>query len=267
MGEDGREAARRQPASPRRGIFLPRRQRRNRRRYRELFRLRNSFDFALLQPGDLVLVANPTDPVWIQATVFWSHVAIYVGGDDGHAFVDAVNLPVRRAVRRADRALLWRRVRYTSLRAFQAYVDILVLRLPLPVEARRAAADFARAQVGKPFSRRVVAGLFLPRSARAAATSPQAGAGGRVEAIPTEFTCASLIWHAYRRQGFDLSPGLLAALAPWPSRLGHDRRLQHAGTGTRMKPLRPAPGQLALYLARAWFRWVLRSDFLWRGRP
>lgn len=198
--------------------------------------------------------------------MFWSHVAIYVGGDDAHAFVDAVNLPVRRAARRADRTLLWQRVRYTSLRAFQAYMDILVLRPPLAAEFRQAAADFARAQVGKPFVKRVVAGVFLPRSAATSGERSEATPGERSEAVPEEFTCASLIWHAYRRQGFGLSADLLAVLAPWPSRLGHDRRLRHVGRGTRVKVLRPAPGQLALYLARAWSRWVLRSDILWRGQ-
>jgi len=76
-----------------------------------------------------------------------------------------------------------------------------------------------------------------------------------------------VIWHAYRRQGYDLSVGLFAALAPLPSRLGHDRRLQHVGRGTPVRPLRPVRGQLALFLARAWFRWVLRSDVLWLGQP
>ena len=174
--EDGRVAARRQYASPRRGISLPRRQRRDRRRYREFFRLRNSFDFTLLQPGDLVLVANP--------------------GDDAHAFVDAVNLPVRRAARRADRTLLWQRVRYTSLRAFQAYMDILVLRPQVAPETRQAAADFARAQVGKPFLRRIVAGMFLSRHPTRPVRRPEAtpaGSGatpaGSSETMPGEFTC------------------------------------------------------------------------------
>jgi len=225
------------------------------RRYRRLFRLRNSLDFARLEPGDLILVANPSDPVWLQATLFWSHVAIYVGGDDSRAFVDAVNLPVRGAARRGDRTLLWQRVRFTSRRAFESYVDLLVLRPLLPADARRAAAEFARSQVGKPFCRRPAAGIL------------KGWPGGPGEP-PSEYTCSSLVWEAYRRQGLDLSPrGLGRLFFPWPSRLDHDRRLRHVGRGTRLRPISPAAGRLGYFLARAWFKWGLRSDILWRGEP
>lgn len=232
---------------------MPRRRSRSRRRFRKLFHLRNTLDFAALEPGDLILVANPTDPVWMQLSTFWSHAAMYVGGDDdARAFVDAVNLPVRRAARRTDGGLLWQRVRFTSLRGFQSYMDLVALRPPLPAEARHAAAAYARSQVGKPFFGDLVASMVLPRGRDRSAT-------------PGEFTCSSLIWHAYKAQGFDLSRGILGGFAPWPSRLDHDRRLQHVARGTRVKPLRPARGQLGLYLVRAWFRYGLRSDIIWRG--
>lgn len=242
-------------------------------RRRHLVRLRNSLDFSLLEPGDLVLVANPTDPWPIQLAAFWSHVAIYVGGSEDRAFVDAVNLPIRRAGRRHERGLPWQRVRYTSLRMFRSYVDVLVLRPNLPAEARRAAADFALAQVGKPFSSGIWAGMRKPRGGRGGGDQGgdrnRGGVGdeGGGEA-PGEFTCASLIWHAYRHQGLDLSSGpLRRLLLPWPSLLGHDRRLAHVGKGTRYKSLRPVRGQLLLLAARAWFRWALRSDNSWRGEP
>ncbi len=220
---------------------------------------RNTFDFSLLEPGDLVLVANPTDPWPIRAFLFWSHVAVYVGESEDRTFVDAVNLPVRRAGRRSERGQPWQRVRYTSLRMFRSYLDVLVLRPDLPVEARMAAAEFARAQVGKPFPSRLGAAMLKPAQARGPA-------GGRKEAPPGEFTCSSLVWHAYRRQGLDLSSGLLGGiLLPWPSLLGHDPRLAHVGRGTRYRPLRAVRGQVALLLSRAWARWALRADISWRG--
>ncbi len=249
-------------------------------RLRHLFRPRNTFDFSLLEPGDLVLVANPTDPWLTQAAVFWSHVAIYVGDSEEHAFVDAVNLPIPIAGRRRDQGLPWQKVRFTSLRMFRSYVDVLVLRPPLPAAARRAAAEWARAQVGKPFPRRVAAAFFRPRARRGgvqpagpvkgAPAGAQAAVGQPASAAaaaePAEFTCSSLVWHAYLAQGLDLSSGPLGRwLVPWPSLLGHDRRLIHVGRGTRLRPLRLSRGHAGYWLARAWFRWALRSDVSWRG--
>lgn len=184
-------------------------------------------------------------------------MAIYVGEGEDHAFVDAVNLPIPRAGRRSGRGLPWQRVRFSPLRMFRSYVDVLALRPPLPADRRKAAAEYARAQVGQPFHGSLIQGL-LRRTAAARAA----------EDGPKEFTCSSLIWLAYLKQGFDLSSGPLRRLAvPWPSLLSHDRRLQRVGRGTRYRPFRPAPGQVWLYLARAWFRWALRSDVAWRGEP
>ncbi len=222
------------------------------RRFRSRFHPLNTFDFSTLEPGDLVLVANPTDPCPTQAVVFWSHVAIYVGESEDRAFVDAVDLPVRRAerLRQRGRASLWSKVRFTPLGTFRRYTDVLALRPDLPAEKRKSAAEYARAQVGRPFDRRVLSAFLRSVSLRRS---------GR-------FTCANLIWHAYLAQGFDLASGPFARLlVPWPSLIGHDRRLIRLGGGTRYKPLRPARGQLGLYLARAWFRYVLRSDIAWRG--
>lgn len=224
------------------------------RRHRGLIHHHNTLDYTVLEPGDLVLVANPSDPWPIQALMFWSHVAIYVGESEERAFVDAVNLPIRRAGRRTGRGLPWQRVRYTGLRMFRSYADVLVLRPRLPASARRAAAEFAASQVGKPFSRSLVAGLLRPR--------------GRTPSGSAEFTCASLVWTAYYRQGLDLCSGPLGRLVlPWPSRLGHDRRLAHVARGTRFQPVRAGRGPLRLWLTRAWARWALRSDILWQGCP
>lgn len=246
----------------------PSRSLRRRSRFRQIFRLRNSMDFTRLEPGDIVLVANPTDPLWIQAFLFWSHLAIYVGGpDEDRAFVDAVNLPVPGAGRRSDGALPWQRVRFTRLRAFQSYCDVLALRPPLSAEARRAAAEFAKSQVGRPFARRPALAILRPHRRLAARDLASSAASDSAATPPAEFTCASLVWEAYRRQGFDLSRGPGRLLAPWPSGLGHDRRLVPVGRGTRYRHLVPGRGQLALYLARFWARWGLRSDIIWRGLP
>lgn len=206
----------------------------------------------LLEPGDLVIVANPTDPWLLRLLLFWSHVAIYVGESDARAFVDSVNLPIRRAGRARDHGLPWQRVRYSSLRMFRSYIDVLALRPPLPPEARRAAAEFAKDQVGRPFPRNLLVAFFKPRRPGTA----------------SEFTCSSLVWEAYKAQGFDLASGPLGRLVlPWPSLLGHDRRLAHTARGTRLRPFRGLRVPWSLFLARVWFRWVLRSDIDWRGPP
>lgn len=122
------------------------------RRYLHLLTKLNDVYFSRLEPGDIVLCANPHDVSFLRAALFWSHAGLYTGlPDEARAFVDAVDLPVRR---RSEGKLIWQRVRFTSRRMYLSYVDILVLRPKCSREKREAAAAYAVSKAGKPFPRR-----------------------------------------------------------------------------------------------------------------
>lgn len=207
--------------------------------YRDLLVRKNTLDFSRLEPGDIVLCANPRDVFLLRALLFWSHAGIYTGQEGAHAFVDAVDLPVRG--RRRGGRLPWQSVRHSSLSMYQSYVDVVALRVECPPEKRRDAAAFAEAQVGKPFPKRLWLS-FLDRR--------HAGA----------FSCTSLVWHAYREQGIDLAPPwLLRLILPWPSALAGHSHVHIIGLGTRMKAVPFRSPYLTLAFERFWFRRILRK--------
>ena len=208
--------------------------------YRDLLVRKNTFDFGLLEPGDIVLCANPRDVFLLRTLLFWSHAGIYTGDEGAHAFVDAVNLPVRG--RRRGGRLTWQRVRYSSLAMYQSYVDVVVLRVDCPPEKRLAAADFAQTQLGKPFPRNLWVS-FLSRRSDAQA-----------------YSCTSLVWHAYKIQGLDLSPlWLFRLVLPWPSALAANPRVRIIGVGTRLKNVPWRSPYLMLAFERFWFKAILRK--------
>lgn len=220
------------------------------RRYLHLLTKLNDVYFSRLEPGDIVLCANPHDVSFLRAALFWSHAGLYTGlPDEARAFVDAVDLPVRR---RSEGKLIWQRVRFTSRRMYLSYVDILVLRPKCSREKREAAAAYAVSKAGKPFPRRFWLS-FLRRNDQEA------------------FTCTSLVYHAYRAQGVDLAPRLLLRrVVPWPSALAKSPLVAVVAEGTRWRPIPLTWANWRLILQRLWFRYVARARIIvrfQRGRP
>ncbi|HEY3313678.1 MAG TPA: hypothetical protein VGL40_00115 [Bacillota bacterium] len=216
-------------------------------RFRHLLSKQNSVDFARLEPGDIVLCANPHDASLLRTFLFWSHAGLYTGlPEAAKAFVDAVDLPVRR---RSERRLPWQRVRFTSKRMYLSYVDILVLRVDCSKEKREAAAAFAVAQVGKPFPRHLFRTFFRLHD-------------------QTAFTCTSLVYHAYRGQGVDLSPRiLLGRTIPWPSSLARHPRIEEVARGTRWRPIPLSVRNWRPIIQRLWFRYVIRTQIILNLKP
>ncbi len=207
--------------------------------YKDLLVRKNTFDFSCLEPGDIVLCANPRDVFLLRTFLFWSHAGIYTGREGAHAFVDAVDLPVRG--RRRSSRLSWQSVRYSSLSMYESYIDVVALRVDCPPEKRRAAAAFAEAQVGKPFPKRLWLSFFDHRRTRG-------------------YSCTSLVWHAYREQGVDLAPRWLFRLVlPWPSALAANAQVRVIGLGTRLKSVPFRVPYRSLAVQRFWFRKVLRK--------
>jgi uncharacterized protein YycO len=207
--------------------------------YRHLLTRTNSLDFGSLEPGDIVLCANPRDVFALRAVLFWSHAGMYTGLGEARAFVDAVNLPVRGGARGK---LIWRKVRFSSLAMYRGYVDVVALRVDCPPEARRAAAAFAVAQVGKPFARGLCVSFLNRRR------------------DDNSFTCTSLVWRAYLEQGIDLAPAWLCRrVLPWPSALAAHQRVRVVGVGTRLRPIPRRRAYLPLIIQRCWFARILRK--------
>ncbi len=210
-------------------------------RYKSVMLPRNTLDLSVLEPGDVILVANPHDMFVLRAAMFWSHAALYTGLESARAFVDAVNLPVRG---KKNQPGFWQRVRFTSVGTVQHYVDVLVLRPDCPAEVRQKAVQFAIEKVGSPF----VQGLF------------QSFIDRRQD---RGYSCSSLIYHAYKAHGVDLSVRFLHAV-PWPAAMARHPRLRRIGAGTRVR--RPTrPWRLSwFYAGRLWTRYVLRQPIqLW----
>jgi uncharacterized protein YycO len=104
----------------------------------------NDLDFDILEPGDLLLVANPTDLWVIRYLLFWSHVGIMteVG------VVDAIRDPRGEYVEQQ----LWGTVQCVPFRIYRANHDIIALRVKCSREKRAAAARYAIDRLGLPYS-------------------------------------------------------------------------------------------------------------------
>lgn len=191
----------------------------------------NTLDITVLQPGDILLVANPTDMPIIRFTIFWSHVGI-VSRRGG--VIDAVREP-RGEGQDGQR---WFRVQEAPLSSYLLAYDILALRPRVPAEARQAAARYAESKLGAPYGRGVRRILFGRRDT-------------------TAYSCASLMWQAYKEQGLDLAPApaRCAALNLVPLALARDPQVEVIGRGTRYVDM----SGWRVRAQRWWFRRVLRA--------
>lgn len=204
-----------------------------------LLRAQNTLDCTLLEPGDILVVANPTDIGLMRLLLFWSHVGIV--STDTSLVIDAVREP-RGEWSGEPR---WRQVQAGPLASYLLSYDVLAVRPKLPAAARRAAALYAESKVGTPYAASVARILLGRRDTSA-------------------YSCASLMWQAYQRQGLDLAPvPAWCSLTVVPLFLARDPRIEVIGRGTRYRLL--GPSQRRLTLERLWYRRVLGADILVSG--
>lgn len=190
---------------------------------------RNTLDVSLLQPGDILMVANPTDMPLIRYAIFWSHVGIVSARG---TVIDAVREPRGEGQDRQT----WFQVQEAPLSAYLLAYDILAVRPRLPAEARLAAARYAASKLGAPYAP-TVQRILLGRRDTAA------------------YSCASLMWQAYQEQGLDLAPApaLCRNLNVMPLWLARDPQVEAVASGTRYVHLSSRRSSAQ----RWWFRRVL----------
>ncbi len=193
----------------------------------------NDLDFDLLEPGDLLLVANPTDLCLVRSLFFWSHVGIVAQG----GVVDAIRDPRGDYVEEQR----WGTVQWVPFRIYRANTDIIALRVRCGPDKRMAAAQYAMRKLGLPYSP-TLREIFLGRN------------------HTTHYSCASLMWQAYETQGIDLDP------LPWksnlilfPALLLRSRHVDVIAQGTRYKPIARSWRNKWLMAERLWFKYVLRA--------
>ena len=201
-----------------------------------LVRDTNSLDCNVLEPGDILMVANPTDWPIIRYTVFWSHVGIV--GTEGLDVIDAIREPRGEWEGNPN----WFHVQRGLLSSYLRSFDVLVARPRLPASERMQAAEYAESKVGAPY----------------AATMREIILGRR---STTGYSCASLMWQAYNEQGLNLAPApTYFDYAAIPLAMQRDRRVEVVGRGTRYNAI-PASCK-RLLLTRRFFRRFLGADIL-----
>lgn len=206
----------------------------------------NTLDYSLLEPGDILSVANPTDVGLMRYLVFWSHVGVVSAHGD---VIDAVREPRGEYV--GDDTFF--QVHRSPFDSYRLSYDVLALRPKLPAAARREAALYAESKLGTPYSPTVLHILFGRRDTKG-------------------YSCASLLWQAYRQQGLDLGRlrltrliDPLLAVAVIPLALSHDPQVEIIDLGTRYRPI--PEGARRLRWQRRWFKRVLGAHILVDGAP
>ncbi len=205
----------------------------------------NDLDFDLLEPGDLLLVANPTDRSPVRYILFWSHVGIVT--EDG--VIDAIADPRGEYIEEQR----WGTVQCVPLKVYQVNHDIIALRVRCAREKRAAAARYAMGRLGLPYSP-TLRNILLGRG------------------DTTHYSCASLMWQAYKAQGIDLDP------LPWKSNLMllpvlllRSRHIEVMWRGTRYNRIPKSWRDRGLIMERMWFKHVLRANvesmIQWRKVP
>ena len=203
-----------------------------------LIRDRNSFDASVLEPGDVLMVANPTDVPALRYLLFWSHVGIV--GLDG-LVIDAVREP--RGEWHGEPS--WYHVQKGPVSSYLLSYDVLAVRPRLSSSARLAAAQYAESQVGAPYAGSVREILFGRRST-------------------SGYSCASLMWQAYEQQGLNLAPApRWLEYAAIPLAIAHDANVATVGKGTRYRPIPPSCRRLRL--ARHYYHDVLGANIIVEG--
>jgi uncharacterized protein YycO len=193
----------------------------------------NDLDFNLLEPGDLLLVANPTDIWLVRYLLFWSHVGMVA--DRG--LVDAVRDPRGDYIEQQR----WGTVQWVPYRIYRANHDILALRVKCSREKRAAAARYALQKVGLPYSPTLRTTFLGHRETDC-------------------YSCASLVWQAYLAQGIDLYPfpgGPIFNVLP--SFILRSSHVEVIARGVRPERATGAWPKSRLAVERLWFKYVLHS--------
>jgi|GEM_PF-6188799 len=194
----------------------------------------NDLDFGILEPGDILIVSNPTDRWYTRFTVFWSHIGIVTE----RGVVDAARDP--RGEKAANRT--WYSVQCVPFADYAANYDILALRVKCGVAQRQIAARYAESKIGAPYAPTLWHMFFTRRSSQ-------------------YYSCASLMWQAYQIQGIDLAPTPFnLECVVLPGALARSPRVEVIGRGTRYAAIPLAWENLGLIASRLWFRYVLRCD-------
>jgi len=196
---------------------------------------KNTFDFSLLEAGDVLLVANPGDRWYIRTFLFWSHNGLVTGYGGDTAVIDAVREPRSPD----DRGPFWQ-VKYATFEEYSNNFDILALRVKCSPEVKAAAVAYAESKVGTPFGRSYREILFSRKRT-------------------DTYSCANLLWQAYKAQGIDLAP--FPKDLEWvvlPSAVAKSRWVEVVGMGTRYNTSAGKRGTLSFRLGRWWFKKVLR---------
>ncbi len=194
----------------------------------------NDLNFDLLEPGDILLVANPTDLWFVRYLFLWSHVGIVTEG----GVVDAIRDPRGEYIEEQQ----WGTVQCVPHRIYSANHDIIALRVKCSREKRAAAARYAMERLGLPYSP-TLRKTFFSRG------------------DTTHYSCASLMWQAYKAQGIDLDPlPWKANLILFPALLLHSPHIEVIARGTRYKPIPKNWRNRGLIMERMWFKHMLRAD-------
>lgn len=193
--------------------------------------LKNDLDFGSLEPGDLLLVANPSDPWYIRYALFWSHVGIVTR----EGVIDAIRDP------RGDYVELqrWGTVQCAPSEVYAANHDILALRVKCSPEVRRAACEYAKGKIGLPYSPTIPKILFNRRDT-------------------DHYSCGSLAWQAYMEQGIDLAPSWFEIFV-LPAMLLRSPHIEIVACGTRYEPVKRDWRHFGRLLERLWFRYLSRA--------
>lgn len=199
-----------------------------------LLKEKNDLDFGFLEPGDLLLVANPTDPWYVRYTLFWSHVGIVTS----QGVIDAIRDPRGEYVELQR----WGRVQCAPFEVYAANHDILALRVKCGPEVRQAAVEYAQGKIGLPYSPNIRKILFNRRDT-------------------DHYSCGSLAWQAYMGQGINLAPSSFETLVI-PAMLLRSSHIEIVAHGTRYKPIKRGWRQFGRLLERLWFRWLSRAKII-----
>jgi uncharacterized protein YycO len=199
-----------------------------------LMKEKNDLDFGSLEPGDLLLVANPTDPLYIRYTLFWSHVGIVTS----QGVIDAIRDPRGEFVQLQR----WGRVQCAPFKVYAANHDILALRVKCSPEVRGAAVDYAQAKIGLPYSPNIRKILFNRRDI-------------------DHYSCGSLAWQAYMGQGINLAPSSFETLV-LPAMLLRNPHIEIVAYGTRYEPIKRGWRHFGRLLERLWFRCISRANII-----
>ncbi len=194
----------------------------------------NDLDFSLLEPGDILIVSNPTDRWYTRFTVFWSHIGIVTGC----GVVDAARDPRGEGAEKRT----WYSVQCVPFDEYAVNYDILALRVRCGSAQRLAAARYAESKIGAPYAPTLWHMIFTRRSAE-------------------YYSCASLMWQAYVLQGIDLAPTPFnLEFVVLPGALARSKYVEVIGRGTRYAAIPLAPANLGLIASRLWFRYLLRCE-------